>query len=294
MNSFSISQISKFSGIKPHTIRMWEQRYSALKPNRSEGNTRYYSNAQLRRLLNIVSLKNSGYNLSELGAMQDKKLNKLVLKEQEKTTSDETDEYFVLQLISAGISYDELYFEKVFSHCLLRYGLTDAYSRIIYPMMVRLGIMWTSDRLPPVHEHFISNLIRQKLLTAIDSLPPAKPDEDKWLLFLPENEFHELGLLFAQYLIRRAGQQVIYLGANVPVQLLINAVAETESDHLLFFLVHFDLPENSRKYLDQLKDSFPGKKIYLAGNQELIRQLETGKSMIWLKSVEHLEQLLAS
>ncbi len=294
MNSYSISQISQFSGIKPHTIRMWEQRYNALKPNRSEGNTRYYNNAQLRRLLNIVSLKNSGYKLSELGAMPDKKLNELVLKEQEKTISDETDEYFVLQLIAAGISYDELYFEKVFSHCLLRYGLKGAYSRIIYPMMVRLGLMWTSDRLPPVHEHFISNLVRQKLLTAIDSLPPAKPDGDKWLLFLPENEFHELGLLFAHYLIRRSGQQAIYLGANVPVQLLINAVSETESDHLLFFLVHFDLPENSRKYLDQLKDSFPDKKIYLSGNHKLISQLETGKSMIWLKSVEHLEQMLAS
>ncbi|SHG33497.1 DNA-binding transcriptional regulator, MerR family [Fodinibius roseus] len=292
MDTFSISQISQFSGVKPHTIRMWEQRYGALKPNRSEGNTRYYSNAQLRRLLNIVSLKNAGYKLGELGAMPDEKLNELVLEEQEQTTTDQTDEYFVLQLIAAGMSYDELYFEKVFSHCLLRYGMTDAYSRIIYPVMVRLGLMWTSDRMPPVQEHFLSNLLRQKLLTAIDSLPPAEPEADKWLLFLPENEFHELGLLFAHYLIRRSGHQAIYLGANVPLQLLRNAVADTGSDRLLFFLVHNDLPENSRTYLDQLKDSIPDKTIYLSGNRDLISQLKTGKSMIWLKSVEHLEQQL--
>ncbi|WP_372638618.1 MerR family transcriptional regulator [Fodinibius sp.] len=294
MESFSISQISQFSGIKPHTIRMWEQRYGALKPNRSEGNTRYYSNAQLRRLLNIVSLKNAGYKLGELGAMPDEKLNELVLKKQEKTTNDQTDEYFISQLIAAGMSYDELYFEKVFSHCLLRYGLTDAYSRVMYPVMVRLGLMWTSDRLPPVQEHFLSNLLRQKLLTAIDSLPPAKPETNKWLLFLPENEFHELGLLFAHYLIRRSGQKAIYLGANVPLQLLKEAVVDTESDRLLFFLVHNDLPENSREYLDQLKDNFPDNKIYLSGNRELISQLDTGKSIIWLQSVEHLEQKLAS
>lgn len=292
MDHFSISQIAQFSGIKPHTIRIWEKRYNALNPNRSEGNTRYYSNSQLRRLLNIASLKNADYKVSELCVMPDEKLFELVKKEQKKPTANETDEYFVSQLIAAGMSYDVSHFEKIFSHCLLRYGLKETYIRIIYPMLVRLGVMWTSDSLSPAHEHFISNIVRQKLLTAIDVLPPPISASDHWLLFLPENEFHELGLLFAHFLIRLSGKKVIYLGANVPMQSLKNAVKNTESDHLLFFLVHYDLPENTSQYLDQLRISFPEKDIYLSGNHDLISQLQTGKRIHWLKSVENLEQQL--
>lgn len=292
MDSFSISQIAQYSGIKPHTIRMWEKRYNALKPNRTEGNTRYYSNSQLRRLLNIASLKNADHKVSELCAMSDEELFELVKKKQKSVADDEADEFFISQFIAAGMNYDELHFEKIFSHCLLRFGLKEAYTRVIYPMMVRVGIMWTSDSLPPVHEHFISNLLKQKLLTAIDALSPADSTSDKWLLFLPENELHDLGLLFANYLIRSSGKKVVYLGANIPMQSLKIAVKDTDPDHLLFFLVHYDLPENTDQYLDQLRSSFPAKNIYLTGSDKLISQLKTGDKIQWVKSVDHLEELL--
>lgn len=291
MDSFTISQVAEYSGIKPHTLRIWEKRYNAVEPNRSEGNTRYYSNSQLRRILNIASLKETGWKVSELCAMTDKELFRLV-EEQEKGLLDEPENYFVSQLVSAGMGYDEVHFDKIFSHCVLRYGFRETYTKVIYPMLVRLGLMWTSNQLPPAHEHFISNIVRRKLFTAIDSLPPAKNASDGWLLFLPENEFHELGLLFAHYLIRHSGKEVNYLGSNVPLRSLEKAVQNTKPAHLLLFFVHNNLPENFETYLDELRNRFHNQTIHVAAKRELVDQLKSLKEIDWLNSVDDLERLL--
>lgn len=123
MDLFSISKLAQFSGIKPHTIRIWEQRYNALKPNRSEGNTRYYDNSQMKRLLNIVSLLESDYKVSELCAMSDSRLSGLLQKLRYNAAGNDHYEYFIVQLITAGMSYDETYFEKILSHCVLQLGV---------------------------------------------------------------------------------------------------------------------------------------------------------------------------
>ncbi|MGZ8556919.1 MAG: MerR family transcriptional regulator [Chitinophagaceae bacterium] len=294
MNSFTISQLQQFSGIKAHTIRIWEQRYNALQPNRSNGNTRYYDNSQLRRLLNIVSLLQYNYKVSELCSMPDEKL--FILLEQHLKTiqiENEAETYFVSQLIAGAMGYDEAHFEKIFSTCLLRFGLKDTYTKVIYPMLLRIGLLWTNGSIPPAQEHFISNLLRQKIFSAIDSLPPAKPVKDTWLLFLPENEFHEIGLLFAQYIIRLSGKKVIYLGANVPLDSLKMAVTDVSPTHLFFFLVHHNMTAHSQKYLDILGKSFRNIKIHIAGNPKLISQLKAGKGIEWIQSVAELEKQLA-
>jgi DNA-binding transcriptional MerR regulator len=291
MDQFPISQLAQFSGIKPHTIRMWEQRYNALRPNRSEGNTRYYSNSQLRRLLNMVSLTDYGYKISELSAMSDKKLFSLVKGMKEDTSSDSVS-YFVSQLIAAGMSYDESHFDKIFSHCLLRYGWRDAYLKIIYPTLARIGIMWESNTLPPAQEHFISNLFRRKLFTAIDSLPPAKNDSDTWVLFLPEDEFHEIGLLFAHYLISLSGQKVIYLGSNIPLQSFDGLSKNAAVKNILLFLVHNYDNEELQLYLKNLVARFAGKKVFIGCNPHYCDTIILKKEIQWLTSVEDLEQIL--
>jgi DNA-binding transcriptional MerR regulator len=292
MNYFSISQLARYSGIKPHTIRMWEQRYNALTPNRSDGNTRYYDNKQLRRLLNIVSLLESDYKVSELCSMPDKKLFSLVEGLPTKAAQNDITEFFVLQLIRAGMSYDEMNFDKIFSHCLLKYGIKEAYIKVIYPMLRRVGVMWTTDALEPAAEHFISNQVRQKLFTVIDSLPAVKTSEDSWLLFLPENEFHEIGLLFANFLIRQSGRKVVYLGANVPLESLFVAVKETSVPNVLLFLTHNDLPGETEDYLKDLSLFLGGKKIYVATDQSLSEGIESPENIHWLSSPQNLEQLL--
>lgn len=292
MDSFSISQLAQYSGIKPHTIRIWEQRYNALQPSRSEGNTRFYNGTQLRRLLNIVSLTSSNHKVSELCAMPDEKLIKLLDDLNDHTPVNEHSEYFISQLILAGLNYDELHFEKIFSHCLLRFGIKKAYLEVIYPLLVRIGSMWSGNVMPPAVEHFMSNCIRQKLFTAIDSLPPSKNNGDTWLLFLPEDEFHDTGLLLAHYLIRLAGKKVIYLGGNVPMQSLKTAIKSIEPQHLLLFLVHHDQPADTDKYLKNLSSDFNGK-VYVSGNKKLIGTLKTRKNIQWLQSVEDLQQQLS-
>ena len=293
MNLFSISELQQFSGIKAHTIRVWEKRYNALNPTRSEGNTRYYDNTQLRRLLNIVSLMESDYKVSELCCMTDEMLFKLLEgKLKDSQSSVGTNEYFISQLIAAATSFDETYFEKIFSNCVLRLGMRNTYLNVIYPLLNRIGIMWSTGKISPAYDHFSSNIIKQKLYSAIDSLPPAKSSRNGWLLFLPENEFHEIGLLFSHYLIRQAGKKVIYLGSNVPFETLLDAVEKTTPEHLFFFLVHHNTPENSQDYIDSLKKYFGKIKIYLSGNEKLISKLKVGKEFNWIRSVEELEKQL--
>lgn len=293
MNLFSISQLSQFSGIKPHTIRIWEQRYNAFKPNRSDGNTRYYDDSQLRRLLNIVSLMESGHKVSSLCSMADNDLYLLVSNLNTFETSEST-EYFISQLIAAGINYDTGYFELIFSDCVLKFGMKDAYMKVIYPMMERIGLMWATDSLPTAHEHFISNIVRQKILAVLDSIESPDPESENWLLFLPENEFHEVGLLYAHLVIRLSGKKVIYLGSNLPVESVISAVRDIEPDNLLMFLVHYDLPEQIQTNLNKLNNSFTGNKIYLAGNNKLISQIHLNSNMEYLQSIESLEVVLNS
>ena len=293
MNLFSISQLSQFSGIKPHTIRIWEQRYSAFKPNRSEGNTRYYSGNQLRRLLNIVTLLDNGHKISLLCSMSDEVLYSKVSNLTASEFSDSTN-YFVSQLIAAGINYDTNYFELIFSDCVSKLGIKNAYIKVIYPMMERIGLLWATDSLPNGHEHFISNMIRQKLLAFLNSLDAPDPSSESWVLFLPENEFHEIGLIYAQLVIRLLGKKVIYLGSNLSIDSVIPVIDQIKPEYLLLFLVHYDLPEQIQKSLDKLASSFNGTKIYLAGNQKLIEQINLNVNTEYLQSVESLTAILKS
>lgn len=276
MKGFSISQLAQFSGIKAHTIRAWEQRYDALTPGRSEGNTRYYSGDQLKRLLNIVSLLDYDYKVSQLCVMQDEELHELLEGKKDDGSGDMKYGYYISQLISAGVNYDELYFEKIFANCLLTFGFKDTYSMVIVPMLKRLGLMWTTNKLPPAQEHFISNLVRQKIFVAIDSLPPPKKENGTAVLFLPENEFHEIPLLFAHFILRFHEVRSIYLGANVPLNSLKESIKSLEPEHLLFFLVHQDIPENVDPWIGQLSRVYSGN-IFIAGNTTLLKKINTDK-----------------
>jgi MerR family transcriptional regulator, light-induced transcriptional regulator len=295
MDLFTISDLEQFSGIKAHTIRIWEKRYNALTPHRSDGNTRYYDNTQLKRLLKIVSLTDMGHKVSEVCVLDEEGLNKLLEDALNKTMKEEEAyDYFIMQIISSGIEFNEAQFEKLFSNCILRFGLKETYINIIYPVLLRTGLLWIRDSLLPVQEHFFTNLIRQKLLAAIDALPPEKSSSESWLLFLPENEFHEIGLIFAHYLIRHAGKKVIYIGANVPLESLRHAVTAINPSHLLFFMVHNNMPEESQRYLDMLGKNFKDTRIFLSGNQKLIDQLKTVGNMKWIKKVSDLEEVISA
>lgn len=293
MNSFTISQLQDYSGIKAHTIRIWEHRYKALKPFRSDGNTRYYGSDQLRRLLNIVSLMNLDHKVSQLCLMPDEDLNKLIDQHYLKAESMNPDsEYFISQLILSAIDFDEILFDKLFSNCILRFGLKSTYIQVIYPAMVRIGLMWQKDSLPLAEEHFITNLIRQKILTAIDAIPHPVNDKNSWLLFLPEGEFHETGLLMSYFLIRQSGRKVIYLGANVPVNSLYETVKKISPSRILTFLVSKKNKMEEMELVNKLSKQIKPKKVYVASEHLSFKESKERQHFLQLHSVEELEKLL--
>jgi MerR family transcriptional regulator, light-induced transcriptional regulator len=271
----------------PHTIRVWEQRYNALQPGRSDGNTRYYDGSQLRRLLNIVTLNNRGYKISEICRMSDEKLFELIEREQKLADSDRPADYYINQMASSALTYDEPWFEKVFSHCVSRFGMKKTYGEILYPLLERIGLLWSCNKLPPAQEHFITALIRQKLSTAIDALPPATINES-WMLFLPEDEFHELGLLFAHYVIREKGRKSTYVGANLPLDSAI-----INPDHILLFMIRRRDQAEQKEFLATLKRILTKTTINVAARPELADELNDVKGVNWLRSSRSLEEILS-
>jgi DNA-binding transcriptional MerR regulator len=290
MNSFTISQLQRYSGINVHSIRAWEKRYDALKPDRSEGNTRYYNGNQLRRLLNIASLMNSGYKISALCSMSDSELNNLMRRQFENSING--DEFLVSQMVAAGLEFSESLFDKIFSRAVMNYGIEEAYLKVIYPSLHRLGVLWSADGIAPAQEHFISNLIRQKLNTSIDLLPVNEKSKKHWILFLPENEFHESGLLMANYLIRKAGHRCTYLGANVPMDTLIQAIKQLKPTSLLFFLVSKDDELSDRELIRSMVKNFPSQKIFVAAEPNRLTKMKSYKSITPLNALAELQAVL--
>jgi DNA-binding transcriptional MerR regulator len=287
MNSFTISQLEQFSGIKAHTIRIWEKRYNALRPNRSLGNTRYYDGHQLKRLLNIASLIEGESQVSKFCLLSDEELAVKVIEKFERSNSDETDaSNYILQLTATGINYDANAFDLIYKHAAKRFDIITLYKLVIIPLLNRVGILWAGERIPPSQEHFISNLILQKIHAATNALPPRKKSDETWTLCLPEGEFHEIGLLFSHFMLCQAGKNSIYLGCNLPFDALISTVQEVQATHILVFFIHYDQPEKVQEYINSLIFKFKGCKILVSGNVRLISKLNLDEKVDWIKTVD--------
>ena len=160
-------------------------------------------------------------------------------------------------------------------------------------MLKRIGLMWATNLILPAAEHFISNIIRQKLFTLIDSLPAGNDKKNSWLLFLPENEFHEIGLLFSHYLIRKEGFKSVYLGSNVPLQSVVEAAAIANPDNLLLFLTHNDSKEVLGEYMNDLGRRFKNKNIKIAADAKQLQSIKLNKNFAVLSSMENLQLVLS-
>jgi len=290
---YSISELEQLSGVQTHTIRIWERRYKALTPMRSAGNTRFYDDHQLRKLLNIVSLSQSGLKISQVCALSEQEIDNLLKKEIDSTVSPDANcEFYISQLLGFGLAYNEREFDELISKCIADFGLPFAYKNVIYPLLVRLGLMWRRDNICPAQEHFLSNIIRQKIFAAINQIPLKSKTKSTWLLFLPEDEDHDIGLLFANYMLRSYGQKVIFLGGRVPFESLIDAMLHNRIDHMLLFLVRSRPVANANQYLNQLAEHFQQTKIYIAGNNKLIPELALKGNVSAIQSIEAFEETI--
>lgn len=292
--SYSISELEQLSGISVHNIRIWERRYQALQPSRTSGNTRFYDDDQLRRLLNIAGLYYAGHKISKACTMNSEDMERALQAEIELTISTENQfEYYISQIIRNGILYKEYEVKNLIERCFDKHGVLNTYKYVIYPLLVRIGLMWRQNSLCPSQEHFLSSMFRQKLFAAIDGCTEPLENAEKWLLFLPEDEDHDIGLLLASYLLRVAGKKVVYLGPKVPRTALKNTADATNPTNFLFFMTRVRPVDDARDYLIQLMNDFPSKRIFVSGNQRLLGEVGL-KYIHWLKDISDFEYLLKS
>lgn len=215
MASYSIKELEKLSGIKAHTIRIWEKRYKIIVPSRTQTNIRFYSDEDLRKILNISILNQSGIKISKIANLDGNELSDKVL---DLCLDINNTNAQIENLIVAMFELDEAKFYNIFSNAIIKSGFEEAIERIIFPFLKRIGVLWQTGTVAPAQEHFVSNLIRQKLIVAIDNIVlPTDLNRKTIAFFLPEKEMHELGLLFYSFIARKEGYEVLYLGASVPV-----------------------------------------------------------------------------
>ncbi|PKP32181.1 MAG: MerR family transcriptional regulator [Bacteroidetes bacterium HGW-Bacteroidetes-17] len=232
---YSMTQIENLTGIKAHTLRIWERRYHFLKPDRTDSNIRYYSDEQLRLLLNIDILSRNGYRISQIDKMSVDEVNNQVLRVMSNESSDNKDE--INALTASMLKMDEREFDQIFTRRVTRSGLLNTIKDLIYPFLNHIGVLWGADKAIPAQEHFISNLIRQKLIAAIDMIPIPVAQAPKILFFLPEGEDHEIGLLLSSFIAKDLGWRVYYLGQKVPVNNMKDAIQIAKPDLLMTMLI---------------------------------------------------------
>lgn len=249
MNAFTIKDLENLSGIKAHTIRMWEQRYNFLKPQRSCTNIRYYSNEELKTLLNIALLNRFGFKISHIDKMEHSEICAKVLSLKDE---DALQERVVNSLVTQMIDLQTDKFEITLTRYIKGNGLEQTIREIIFPFLEKIGILWQTGHIMPAQEHFVSNLIRQKIIVAIDSLGICTEGQT-CLLFLPEGEHHELGLLFLSYLLKQRSNNVIYLGANVPFNDYESIVATMQPQYAFIHLTSTSPNFNFERLLSNIR-----------------------------------------
>lgn len=263
VNYFSIKEIEALTGVKAHTIRIWEQRYEMVTPKRTDTNIRYYDEQDLRKLLNVALLNKNGYKISEIAGLTEQDIRDRVMQ----LAIEKNDHENQLQALTLSmLELNEQAFEKLLSTAFLQMGIEKTMIQVVFPFFKSIGIMWQTGSINPAHEHFITNIVRQKLVVAIDG-QNARLDgwSKKYMLFLPEGEFHEIGLLFANYAIRARGHHVIYIGANVPYPDL-KVVYDVYRPEVLFTILTSPMAQvQPQAYLDSLSKDFPASTILTSG-----------------------------
>ncbi|MDX2443077.1 MAG: MerR family transcriptional regulator [Bacteroidales bacterium] len=263
MAQYSIKDLEHLTGIKAHTIRIWEKRYRILNPKRTTTNIRYYDDDDVRRIINISILNDKGFKISHISEFSEteiqEKVEFLTMDAGEFKTQIET-------LVLAMIKMDELRFYDILSKAIMAQGFEKAFLNIVFPFLQRIGLLWLTGAINPGQEHFISNLIRQKLITNIDAQNHPPTDRSKrFILFLPEGELHELSLLFLSFLIKKRGHELMYLGQFTP----LNSVIETDqiwhSDIIVTALITGVSGVAPEEYAGKMSRAFPDKKLIITG-----------------------------
>jgi DNA-binding transcriptional MerR regulator len=266
MQEFSIKDLESYTGIKAHTIRIWEQRYGLLKPNRTDSNIRKYTDKELKLLLNISLLNQRGHKISEIASMQENEMTDLVDRYAQEEHNDDT---LIATLKLAMLNFDEKMFNSVVDLHIASHGMERTFVQVLTPFLRQIGMLWLSNAICPAQEHFISNLIRQKMYAQINKLGTdliTKHDKT-FVLYLPELEFHELSMIMMNFVLRSRGYRTIYLGQSVPLDDLYQVYQRIGEVHFISLLTTQPPQVLVPNYLQKMSDRFDntGCTVHLSG-----------------------------
>jgi len=280
---YSIKDIEQLSGIKAHTLRIWEQRYNFIRPKRTDTNIRFYDDDDLKLVLNIALLKDNGLKISRICEMQEDELRTEVKTLMEKKLGFPDQ---IQGLTLAMLELDEERFEKILSTNILQIGFERTMINLINPFFLKIGILWQTGAINPAQEHFISNLIRQKIIVAIDGQITSANYNKKYLLYLPPNELHEITLLFSNYIAKSRNNKVIYLGQNVPHSDLVDIYKDHNPDVLLTILTSTPPLDDVQSYIYKISESFKNSKVLISGHQVVGQDLDIPSNVVLLNKLQ--------
>lgn len=289
---FSIRDLENLSGIKAHTIRIWEKRYNLLSPERTSTNIRNYSLASLQKLLNITLLYNNGYKISKIAKVPEEEIPMLV---KEIVAKNSFKNHAINAFKLAMVNFDQTMFFNTYNRLLADKSFREIFNDVFIPLLNELGLLWQTDTISPSHEHFISNLIKHKIIVNTEKLQSTEPTrKDKtFVLFLPENEIHELGLLFVNYEISLRGYKTIYLGQTMPTECLTDLTKYFEGLHFVSYFTVEPSKDKIDKYVEEFttKVNQDGKsKLWILGYQ--IQNLNNNNLPPNLRTFNSIEQLV--
>lgn len=277
---YAIKDLEVLSGVKAHTIRIWEKRYGLLIPNRTDTNIRYYSDIDLRRIINVSLLVKNGFKISKVAKWDEYQLKKTVLEINGKSNSEPD---YVERLILHMLNFDNVGFYRLASEIIAQKGFEEAVLKVFFVLFERIGTYWQVGSIFPAQEHYVTSILRQKLIAETDKIGVENRNGSTVLFYLPEGELHEMSLLFYSFLAQKYGYNVIYLGQFVPFDDLSKVQSHVKIDYVFTAFINPIYKEDLEKYLIKLKDTFQHQKVFITGwqvqqlNPELPRTVKVVK-----------------
>ena len=292
MTKYSIEQFSQITGLSKFVLRTWENRYGYLKAERTDSKIRFYTDDLLVRALNTNYLLDNGIKISAISKMSDDDLVSKVEDIKMSDNKNSNEQYYITKFIESALEYDSVLFHQIYKDGFEEFGFVDFYKNVLLPTFSKIGIFWLTNRISPSQEHFLSELIRQKILSSVDKHSDNTELKSTWLLFLPENEFHDIGLLFAKFLLVFYKCEVIYLGTNVPYGSLQQITEKKNIDNILFFSVSNQSKSNLNFTIEYLERIFDKSEMYLVCNSLDIDFLTKDYSVKILNNLDDLIEII--
>ena len=282
---YSIRDLETLSGVKAHTIRIWEKRYGLLNPQRTDTNIRYYLDKDVKMLLNAALLNRHGYKISKIACMNQHQMHQAVL---EITETQEDPELQSDALTLSMLELDEEKFDAIMSQQIEDRGFKATMMEVIFPFLNRLNVLWMTGSVMPVQENYIAGLIKQKIYVAIDQLPLSETKKGTFMVYLPEGEEHELSALFVHFLLREYGFRVINLGRNISIDDVYQACQIKHPDYIFTLINEGLLKMPVKDYVEKLSVHCRSSKILLSGLQISRQQIKSRKNYITFDSLDEI------